>query len=403
MLLIASEQQGANKIEPVLTYELKKNPAPYNAALQTIGATNLRLRTSNGYSPHLFPEYIIDWAYFYAGAPRPGFMSRFLVAEDGSRAPYWPTSPNSFGGQINASTNGDLPGDIYRLIGGVVLRPMAQVPQYAGYMSSAFLLPKGTNDNRVIAAGSEDLIGPTGDRARFWLVGMRPGMIYETGATFAPAVQIDPMLPVTVTFTLTYPDGRRVTAQGAGDAAGSFVGKDRWPLDVAGVYRYTLGAEWQGHKGVMPGLPADGGEFYVIEKERPAGVTGLRLGLPSQSTFPAAAGLTITGTSSAAEVRYAAVIPGAAILQGTVPVVGGRFTFRFDPCRRQQGHPHLRYGQPGEQQAGDRRRRSPDLLRRGEDARRSCLPRLCPGDLARQSGDLRAVERRGRVLAADSR
>ena len=62
------------------------------------------------------------------------------------------------------------------------------------------------------------------------------------------------------------------------------------------------------------------------------------MGLPSQSTFPAAAGLTITGTSSAAEVRYAAVIPGAAILQGTVPVVGGRFTFRFDPARRQPGH-----------------------------------------------------------------
>ena len=45
-----------------------------------------------------------------------------------------------------------------------------------------------------------------------------------------------------------------------------------------------------------------------------------------------AAGLTVTGTSSAAEIRYAAVIPGAAILQGTVPVVGGKFTFRFDPA-----------------------------------------------------------------------
>ena len=209
VLLIASEGQGANKIEPVLTYELKKNPAPYDAGLQGIGLTNLRLQTSNGYSPHLFPEYIVDWAYYYAGAPRPGFMSRFLVAEDGTRAPYWPTSPNAFGGQVNASNNGDMPGDIYRLIGGVVLRKMGQAPQYAGYMASAFVLPRGSNDNRVIAAGSEDLLGSTGEKARFWLVGTRPGMLYETGAAFAPAVQIDPMLPVTVTFTLTYPDGRR--------------------------------------------------------------------------------------------------------------------------------------------------------------------------------------------------
>ena len=118
----------------------------------TIGATNLQLKTSNGYSPHLFPEYITDWAYYYAAAPRPGFMSRFLVAKHGTRAPYWPTSPNAFGGQIDASGNGDLPGDIYRLIGGVVLRKKAR-PQYAGYFSSAFLLPDGTDNDRIIAAG----------------------------------------------------------------------------------------------------------------------------------------------------------------------------------------------------------------------------------------------------------
>jgi hypothetical protein len=332
VLLIASDGQGANKIEPVLTYELQNNPAPYDAGLQGIGLTNVRLQTSNGYSPHLFPEYIVDWAYFYAGAPRPGFMSRFLVAEDGTRAPYWPTSPNAFGGQVNASNNGDLPGDIYRLIGGVVLRKMGQTPQYAGYMASAFVLPRSSNDNRVIAAGSEDLQGATGERARFWLVGTRPGMLYETGTAFAPAVQVDPMLPVTVTFSLIYPDGRAVTAQGAADSFGSFVGKDRWTLDLPGVYRYTLEAIWQGYKGFMPGLPKSGGEFYVIEKTPPAGAKGIMLDLPTQSSFPPAAGLVITGTSTASEVRYAAVIPGAAILQGTVPVDKGRFRFFFDPA-----------------------------------------------------------------------
>ncbi len=331
VLLIASEQQGANKIEPVLTYEAKTGPAPYDPRLQALGATNLRLQTSNGYSPHLFPEYITDWAYYYAGAPRPGFMSRFLVGEDGVRAPYWPTSPNNFGGQINASSNGDLPGDIYRLIGGVVVRNKGEAPQYAGYMSSAFILPKGTQNNRIIAPGSEDLIGPTGERARFFLVGTRPGMVYETGTAFAPAVQIDPILPVTVTFSLEYPDGRRVTAQGPGDGFGSFVGKDKWLLDLPGVYRFTLGAEWQGHAGRMPGLPSEGGEFYVIEKDRPANAPGLVLDLPTQSTFPPGSTITIKGKSTAQEVRYAAVIPGAAVLQGALPVSGGKFQYTFNP------------------------------------------------------------------------
>ena len=66
---------------------------------------------------------------------------------------------------------------------------------YAGYIASAFLLPKGTNNNRVVAAGTEDLHGPLGTKARFFLVGLRPGTSYEVGATFRPALQIDPLLP----------------------------------------------------------------------------------------------------------------------------------------------------------------------------------------------------------------
>ena len=196
-------------------------------------------------------------------------MSRFLVGDNALRAPYWATSPNSFGGQIGASANGDLPGDIYRLIGGIVMRKKGEAPRYAGYLSSGFLLPKGTNNNRIVAPGSEDVIGPTGEKARFFLVGLRPGMVYETGAAWAPALQIDPVLPVNLWATLLYPDGRTMTWQGTGDATGSFAGSTRATLDVPGVYRYFLEGEWQGYRSVMPGLPSTGGEFYVIERSGP--------------------------------------------------------------------------------------------------------------------------------------
>jgi len=331
VLLIAAEGQGANKIEPVLTYERKVNPKPYESRLQTIGVTNLQLRTSNGYSPHLFPEYITDWEYYYAGAPRPGFMGRFIVAEDGTRAPYWPTSPNSFGGQINASSSGDSPGDIYRLVGGVVLRDRDATPAYAGYLASAFLLPKGSGNNRVIAAGSEELDGADRSKARFFLVGTRPGMLYEQGGTFAPAVQIDPVLPAYVSFSMEYPDGRRKVAQGAGDATGAFAGSERWPLDVPGIYRFQLEADWQGYKGYMPGLPGGGGEFYVVEPSRPAGAVGIRFNLKPESSFNPQQGVTIDGTSTGKTIRWAAVIPGAVIGQGELTVTGGRFNLRLDP------------------------------------------------------------------------
>ena len=331
VMLIASEGQGANKIEPVLTYEDKNNPVPYDTKLSGIGVTNLKILTSNGYSPHLFPEYITDWMYYYGAAPRPGFMSRFIVGDNAVRAPYWPTSPNSFGGQIGASNNGDLPGDIYRLIGGVVIRRNGETPQYAGYMSSAFLLPKGTNNNRIIAPGGEDVIGATGEKARFFLVGLRPGMVYETGASFAPAVQIDPILPVNVKFILQYPDGRTAAWQGTGDAYGTYAGPTRVTLDETGPYRYWLEGEWQGFKGFMPGLPPNGGEFYVIDKDRPAGAVDIRLNLANQSTFNPAQPLTISGTTTAATVNYALIIPGCVIEEGQLVPKAGRFEYKFDP------------------------------------------------------------------------
>ena len=38
------------------------------------------------------------------------------------------------------------------------------------------------------------------------------------------------------------------------------------------------------------------------------------------------------GTSTAPTVTYAAVIPGAVLGQGTLPVTNGKFTYAFDPA-----------------------------------------------------------------------
>ena len=89
------------------------------------------------------------------------------------------------------------------------MRKNGQAPRYAGYLSSGFLLPGGTNNNRIIAAGAEDVMGPTGYQARFFLVGLRPGMVYETGAAWAPALQIDPVLPVNISPPSSIPTAGR--------------------------------------------------------------------------------------------------------------------------------------------------------------------------------------------------
>jgi hypothetical protein len=81
-------------------------------------------------------------------------------------------------------------------------------------------------------------------------------MVYETGAAWAPALQIDPVLPVGIRASLLYPDGRTMSWQGTADAFGSYAGSTRATLDVPGVYRYFLEGEWQGFRR-LPGS-ADG-------------------------------------------------------------------------------------------------------------------------------------------------
>jgi hypothetical protein len=331
VLLIASDGGGANKIIPTMTYEYKVNPQRDDNALNPIGASNLQLKTSNGYSPHMFPEFITDWAYYYGAAARPGFVSRFLVGETSIRGPYWSVSPNSFGGQINASSNGDMPGDIYRLMGGVVLRKANSAPAYAGYIASGFMLPRGTNNNRVIAPGSEDLVGSTGQRSKVFLVGPRPGMTYPVGTTFAAAFQIDPIVPVNIKFNLTYPDGHTAQTSGVSDAYGSFSGPQRFLLDQPGIYVYNIEANWNGNPAIMPGLPPGGGEIYVLEAQPPANATGIQVATPDGTTFDPVAGIHVTGKSTADKIHFTVVMPGAVLDQGDLTVTNGQFDYYFSP------------------------------------------------------------------------
>jgi hypothetical protein len=331
-LLIASEHQGANKIEPVLTYKAAGSNSTYSSTLQTVGRTNLIINTSNGLSPEMYPEYITDKPYFYAAAAQPGFNCRFIVAHDNTRAPYWPTSNTNFGGQYGASNNGDFPGTIYRLLGGVILNQKGQTPAYAGYQASAFILPGKTNNNRVIGPGEEDLPSPDGVPARFFLVPIRPGSAFQVGALFGAVLQIDPIVPCNVTFTLTAPDNTNRIAKGQGDQYGYFAASEKWVLDQPGVWTFKVNATWNNHQGKVPGLPDSGGWIYVIENGSMIG-PGLNLNMPTQQTFSPAEGLNVTGQTTASEVYFAAIIPGAVLEQGVLPAVNGSFRYSFDPQR----------------------------------------------------------------------
>jgi len=164
-------------------------------------------------------------------------------------------------------------------------------------------------------------------------------MTYETGASFTPVAQIDPVLPAAVKFTLKYPDGRVLVAENTGDATGSFAGKEKWTLDIPGVYTFNIEADWKGYKGYMPGLPKEGGKIFVIDRECLPQNPNLKLVLPEQTVFAQNGSLNINGLTTASEVHYAAVTPGAVTIQGVIPVKSGKFNFVFDPAMIAQGTP----------------------------------------------------------------
>jgi hypothetical protein len=115
-----------------------------------------------------------------------------------------------------------------------------------------------------------------------------------------------------------------------GDRFGYFISRERWHLDQAGVYRYMISARWQGYNGHMPGLPGEGGYLFVRDSGA-ADQVGLQLALSGQQIFDVATGMVIRGSSTAEEVFYTSLTPGAVIDQGRIPVINGSFSYKLDP------------------------------------------------------------------------
>ena len=79
-----------------------------------------------------------------------------------------------------------------------------------------------------------------------------------------------------------------------------------------------------------PHAAADsGGEFCLLGEFSQR--AGLRIDGPTQKTFSATTGISVSGTSTASTVHYALIMPGAVIEQGDIAVRSGKFQYLFDP------------------------------------------------------------------------
>ena len=296
-------------------------------------------RTSNGYYPFEYPEFIDRLAYFYSAAIRPGFVVRQLTAGNDSPNTYWTTSDTSMF-QIGAS--GDQEDDLYRLTGGVVLLDRAGGRRrYGAYAAAAVVLPKGAQDNRVTAPLTEPLYAPGGTPYPL-LIATAPGLTLEVGDSFGLGGTVFPPVESRAFGAIKFPNGETRTFEGQCNA----IGKCRYPSSVfrltePGFYQVQQYVEAGGRRGGLTGAPDGTYPLFVL----PAGAKPLLdLVQPSPTWLEPNTPYTVVARLARpladARVHYILLTPGAILDQGELAPSGGVFRYRISlPDLQRQFHP----------------------------------------------------------------
>ena len=290
----------------------------------------------DGYHPLAFPEHKRVEAYTYLGIVRPGFVVETTAYENEAIGYYWLVSPNRYGRHFGSGVNGDLPGDIYRIQAGLVLRDLETGKNHYDALSVAVA---------VIAADGEDnatSILPPGKKPQAVVAG-REHMIFlatdthdvlEVGETMSFGGMVFPAVPADVTWKVTKPSGEVVLVRGKANRLGGVGGRTRIPVDQPGVYRVKVAVRHKDLRGDVVGT-RDGTFWHAaVAKGNPR---LLRTSLPAMKKVDSREGLRIPLTwprgLRKARLHYAVLMPGQVLDQGVYRWGGGAFEYPFDPVQ----------------------------------------------------------------------
>jgi len=320
----------------------------------------------DGLDPQFGRTKIDLWAYTYGAVERPLVRVREIISEDGPPDPYWAFN-EQYANQIGAGPEGDLPNDFKFMYGGAVMRgPALAHPEYAIYGALFVLIPADdahggtrtfppfrgngggpdagplmTLDGRPIDA----FLHPTAARA---------GTVLETGDTFALAGAVAPPLPALVSYTVTFPDGRRRSYSGAANKVGYFYRPaDDFIVREPGIYTVEAKVVFKGSTSAGPVtepfpeggiLGSDAGRFsiYVVPRGSPMlSVDALELeAFPSPRKLQLRAG----GGGVFKEGFVTAMMPGFILESGKLAESGGAIPYLFDAAVLAKRTPNLDLG-----------------------------------------------------------
>ena len=297
---------------------------------------------AKGLSPQLYPGDNELEAYTYLSVIRPGFPVMSLAFSGSFMGPCWIVSPNSYGGQINASVNGDLPWDMYRIMSGLVVKDLRNKKNYYdAYTAAIVALPPGSHANAVSAPGVRPIMEVNGRKFSYFL-GMDTSDVFIVGERMMLGGSVMPGVPALVTLMVTKPDGTRVVMSGHANRLGSFGPPHPIMVDQPGAYRVKVQVK---HRGKTADVMGTGdGQFYhfAIPGDGPDLIT---VGLPAASavTFGESVKIPISWPRDLknASITYSVMMPGTVIDEGIKKVQGNTLVFPLDPAQASRQFPFI--------------------------------------------------------------
>ncbi|MDP3041333.1 MAG: hypothetical protein Q8N62_01165 [Candidatus Omnitrophota bacterium] len=327
VMFIAATADSSNGIDGILSAHY-----PYGPYLKT--------ETENHVYPYDFPEKIKKHAYFYFSAIRPGLIARSFVADPASEFndSYWETNPafKDFGRQFNVGEDDDLPQDIYRFMGGFVFRDLEKnKADYGIYSSVGIVVPKGSNNNRVVAPFSEPLLEVNGRPFYIFEVGApSQGTIFEVNEPMGIGGMVFPAVGgINCIKKIVFPDGREVITQGVSNKIGTLkMSPEKVIADIPGVYKIIESCRYGEYSGDVVGTADGTYNIYVDDKNRRK---FFRFKNPKRFVFDPVKGLELKGIlrGDLADVKltYSVIMPGCVMDEGTLKVEEGKFSYKFRP------------------------------------------------------------------------
>ncbi|MCZ7582618.1 MAG: hypothetical protein M5R36_04375 [Deltaproteobacteria bacterium] len=307
-------------------------------------ADHLPILWSNkrGISPWSFPVQNDIEAYTYLSVIRPGFPVMSLAFAGSFMGPCWIVAPNPYGGQINSGKNGDLPGDVYRIMAGLVLKDKETGKNYYDIYSAAIsTLAPGSFNNSVSAPGVHDIRWNNGRHHKLF-IGMDTSQSYLVGEKMMLGGTVMPPTTANVTFTVTKPDGTEESLSGTSSPIGGFSPLRPIPVDQAGVYKVKGIVEKDGATGDIPGTGDGSFYHFAIPPDHPE---FMQIGLPPYSRVPSGDSVHVPlrwpDDVENATLTWSIMMPGSVLDEGQKAVRGHELDFKITPAQLAIQYPFI--------------------------------------------------------------